>query len=118
MTGRRSIAAVVAGLALMLVAAPAASAATSQEIVRAEGTLWTEASVEGAGPVVITIMAPDRDGEGREVWQRCRFTAEAAGTFRCGIDVAEGSLAAAREGVWLSKVSLGGVVASRARFTI
>ena len=118
MTVSRSIATVLAGLALMAVVAPAASAATTQEIVRSESTLWAEASVEEAGAVTVTIMAPRKDGEGREVWQRCRFTADAAGTFRCGVDVSEGSLAAAREGYWVSKVSVDGDLASRARFTI
>ena len=118
MTGSRSIATVLAGLALMVVMAPAASAATTQEIVRSDTTLWAEATVEDAAPVTITILAPKADGEGREVWQRCRFTAVDAGTFRCGVDVTEGSLAAARKGYWVSKVSVDGDVASRTRFTI
>ena len=118
MTGSRSIATTLASLALIALAAPAASATTTQELVRSDTTLWAEANVDGPGSVTITIMAPERDGEGREVWQRCRFTAADAGTYRCGIDIAEGSLAEAREGTWLSKVSVDGEVASRARFTI
>ena len=118
MTGSRSFATVLAGLALVAVMAPVASATTTQEIVRSESTLWAEASVSEAGAVTVTILAPKKDGEGREVWQRCRFTADSAGTFRCGIDVAEGSLAAAREGAWVSKVSVDGDLTSRARFTI
>ena len=118
MTGSRSIAAVLVGLVMVALAAPAASATATQEIIRSEGVLWAEASVDGAGPLTITIKAPKVNGEGREVWQRCRFTALGAGTYRCGIDVAEGSQAAAREGIWVSRVSVDGLFAGRARFSI
>ena len=119
MTGSRRFAGLVLGVAAVtvLIASPA-SAAVSQEVVRSGATLWTEATVDGAGVVTVTIMAPQADGEGREVWQRCRFQATEAGTYRCGIDVSEGSLAAARKGVWTSKVSVDGTMFSKMRFSI
>ena len=118
MTGSRSIAAVLVGLVGAVLITGSASAAVTQEVVRTDLTLWTQAEVDGPGTVTVTIMAPSADGEGREVWQRCRFRATEAGTYRCGIDVSEGSLAAARQGKWISKVAVDGTLSSKVKFSI
>ena len=71
--------------------------------------LWVEATLDAErGELVkINLRAPSRDG-GYELWQRCSFTYSGPGTYRCGLDVADGSLARKRVGKWKVGLASGG----------
>ena len=105
---------------LFLVAAPSAGAAvtTSVGVTRSQGISWVEADSSGAvSAFEIKIMAPG-SGQGRRLWQTCRFTGTDAGIYRCGIDTTDGSPALQREGTWAAKVFSGGVRVARTTFTL
>jgi hypothetical protein len=55
----------------------------------------------------VRIMAPGGRAA-RTLWQTCRFSGTAAGTYRCGIDASDGSLAQKRTGTWAANVQSGG----------
>lgn len=77
--------------------------------IDADDILWVEATVEASqdGLVKINVRAPARNG-GRILWQRCVLPYSGPGTYRCGIDVAKGSLAHKRLGTWKAGVSFDG----------
>ena len=99
--------------------APAAQAAEAPSVsfTLDADIAWVEVvatdSVEG---LKVKIMAPGN--RSRTLWQTCRFAGTDAGTYRCGFDAAQGSLAQKREGTWLAKVVSGGTQVAVARFTL
>lgn len=99
--------------------APAAQAAEAPSVaVALEADIaWVEvAAAEPVEGLKVKIMAPA--GRSRTLWQTCRFAGTEAGTYRCGLDAAQGSLAQKREGTWLAKVISGGTQVAVARFTL
>lgn len=119
---------ILAGLALSATAlatltffaAPAMAASEPAQIARAvDGDImWFDATVgEGdASRIVTKIYAPSASGKGRSLWQRCSFNSTGAGTYRCGIDVAAGSLAAERKGTWMVRVVVDGTTLAQSSF--
>lgn len=113
---------VVIGLAALGLAAPAVAAtpaaAGSLAIERDEDAiLWAEVSVESPGAVVaVDIRAPAKH-RGSVLWQRCLFDHASEGVYRCGIDVADGSLARERSGWWIASATVDGATVGRIRFT-
>ena len=99
--------------------APAAQAAeaASVELRRDAGITWADASVQ-AGSVRVVFLTPKNQNGRRQVWQSCRFSGESAGTYQCGIDTADGSLAAKRDGRWLVKVKIDSTLAAKKSFSI
>ena len=99
--------------------APAAQAAEAPSVTVAvqADIAWVEVlatdAVEG---LKVKILAPGNGS--RSLWQTCRFAGTDVGTYRCGIDAAQGSLAQKREGIWLAKVISGGTQVAVARFTL
>ena len=95
---------------------PAATVVTETQ----EEILWTTATVEQAGvdSLEVRIMAPKVRGKKRAVFQRCIFNFQGMGDYRCGIDVAEGSAASKRNGTWVTKVLVNGLVADRTGFSL
>lgn len=71
-----------------------------------------------AASLTTKIYGP-RDGAGRRVlWQICRSFYSGPGRYRCGIDVAVGSLAQAAKGAWLTVVAVDSTRVARKSFTI
>ena len=102
-----------------LFVAPAAHAAEAPSVTVAKEAdiAWIEVlatdSVEG---LKVKVMAPG--GKSHSLWQTCRFAGTEAGTYRCGFDAAQGSLAQKRQGTWVAKVISGGTQVAVARFTL
>lgn len=121
-TGRISTLAVslcVAGLLLGGTASAAPAAATVAVETR-DNILWTTASVTApdAGSIEIRIMTPKANGKKRAVFQKCIFNVQGVGDYRCGIDVAEGSIASKKSGTWITKVLVDGAVSDRTAFSL
>ena len=81
--------------------------------------LWVSASVENSGveSLQIRILTPKSHGK-RSVFQRCTFTLQGTGEYRCGIDVASGSVASEHAGSWSTHVIVDGEVTDRAAFSL
>ena len=81
--------------------------------------LWVEATLSAtdADSVRVEIFSPRERGP-RELWQRCKFTFSGAGTYRCGIDVAAGTLAQREVGTWNTSVTIDGAKVAQARFSV
>lgn len=82
--------------------------------------LWVVASVEQpqVKSLEIRILTPRTKGEGRKVFQRCIFNFQGTGDYRCGIDVAAGSIATKHQGEWITKVLIDGAVSARTEFSL
>ena len=82
--------------------------------------LWVVASVEqpAVESLEIRILTPRTKGEGRKVFQRCIFNFQGIGDYRCGIDVAAGSIATKHQGEWITKVLIDGAVSARTEFSL
>lgn len=119
---RKGLLLLVAASAAFVLAVPASAATQprpgSLSIQRdADAILWAEVSVWVTDAVVtIHFRAPTKDGRS-VLWQRCRFDHASEGTYRCGIDVAEGSLASKRRGTWIAHAAVGGVPVGQRSFT-
>ena len=82
--------------------------------------LWVVASVEQpqVKSLEIRILTPRTKGEGHKVFQRCSFNFQGIGDYRCGIDVAAGSIATKHQGEWITKVLIDGAVSARTEFSL
>lgn len=110
-------------LVLIFVASPAGAAAPTAtlSLARDGGVLWAEAMLsEGEGTTVKTkFFAPQRsDATKRQLWQVCRFAYRGAAVYRCGIDVAQGSVARKHSGTWIVKVLIDGTMAAKKKFVL
>ena len=108
-----------AGLLLGGTASADTAAATISVDTEAD-ILWTTASVAEAdvAALEIRIMTPKGNGKKRSVFQKCIFNVQGAGDYRCGIDVADGSIASKKAGSWVTKVLVDGAVADRTAFSL
>lgn len=99
------------------IAAPAAAATVATEVE--DEILWVAASVEESdvSSLEIRILTPKTNGK-RQVFQKCIFNFSGLGEYRCGIDVAEGSIASEKSGDWTTKVFVDGVVTDRTSFAL
>src|SRR5688500_15246196 len=95
---------VAAGLITVLIPTAAQAATTVDGNTVATTTdstsiLWVEASLTATDgdTVSVEIFSPRNAGP-RVLWQRCKFNFTGTGTYRCGIDVASGSLAQRENG--------------------
>jgi hypothetical protein len=87
---------------------PSASAANAPETGTitvsedAQQTLWSQASLSprSSSKAQIRILAPVGSAHAHRLWQRCTFRVSTVGTYRCGIDVSDGSIAGASSGIW------------------
>lgn len=80
--------------------------------------LWAELSLETTGAIVrVYVRAPGRH-RATVKWQQCGFDGTTAGIYRCGIDVATGSLAALRSGRWTARATVDGTTVGRASFRL
>jgi hypothetical protein len=116
-----SLVVAVSGMSAIVPLAAGAAEAPTGDVrtwVDHNDILWIEASVAAgdADVVKINVRTPAQDGT-RELWQRCRFEFSSAGTYRCGIDVGDGSLARRRLGNWVAGVALDGNPLDRAYFS-
>lgn len=102
---------------LLLAPTAQATEATSVEVVARDEILWVEVTTDTAEGLSVKIVAPNRRS-GRTLWQTCLYAGTAPGTYRCGIDVSQGSLAQKREGMWVAKVMRGGAQVTVARFSL
>ena len=104
--------------ALLPAAAHAEAAEASVETTTTDDILWVEADLTAAeaDSLKIRISAPGK--KTRKAFQTCSFNFSGAGTYRCGIDVAEGSIASKLTGTWTSKVIVDGAVTAQAEFTL
>ena len=84
-----------------------------------DDTLWVEAEIaaDSVASLKIRISAPGK-GSARKAFQTCTFTFQGAGKYRCGMDVAEGSIASELHGRWITKVVVDGSVTARSEFTL
>ena len=100
--------------------ASADPAAATVAVETQDDILWTTASVAepDAGSIEIRIMTPKANGKKRSVFQKCIFNVQGAGDYRCGIDVAEGSIASKKTGSWVTKVLVDGSVTDRTAFSL
>jgi hypothetical protein len=100
------------------VAGPNAAAATVATEVQDE-IFWVAASVEQSdvSSLQIRILTPKANGK-RSVFQKCIFNFSGTGEYRCGIDVAEGSIASKKSGTWTTKVLVDGAVTDRISFSL
>lgn len=119
---RTKIFGVVLGVTCLygILASPAAQAADSITLstVTKSEILWVEAaSTSDLNALQIRILAPGK-ARGRTLWQTCRFATSTPGTYRCGIDVSEGSLAEKREGTWAAVVTSDGSRLATTSFTL
>lgn len=107
------------GLLLQGSALAAPAAATVATEVQDE-ILWVAATVEQSevGSLEIRIFTPKANGKKRSVFQRCTFNFQGTGEYRCGIDVAKGSIASKKSGRWISKVLVDGSVTDRTAFAL
>ena len=98
-------------------AAPAAAASVATEVK--DDILWVAASVEQAdvSSLEVRILTPKSNGK-RSVFQKCIFNFQGTGEYRCGIDVAEGSIASEKSGNWTTKVFVNGAVTDRISFSL
>ena len=105
--------------ALLPAAAHAEAAQASVETTTTDEILWVEADVAAAeaDSLKIRISAPGKN-KAKKAFQTCSFNFSGAGTYRCGIDVAEGSIASKLTGTWTSKVIVDGAVTAQAEFTL
>lgn len=89
-------------------AATAAAPAITITTVVENDILWFETEVDAAfdGKLRTKILAPKRHG-GHRVWQTCSFHDSGAGVYRCGIDIADGSMAKEVGGKWVVKAIVG-----------
>lgn len=117
--------AVVVPVLLFTVAVAPAAAASANPVARLESVviddiLWLEASLPDATAdvVKIEVRAPYRDDTRHLLWQRCTLPYSGSGSYRCGIDISEGSLAHKRNGCWKAKVIVDGKPAGRATFLL
>lgn len=116
---------VAAGLITALMPAIPAYAATTVDNHTVEvstdstGILWVEATLSAtdADSVRVEIFSPRARGP-RQLWQRCKFNFSGAGTYRCGIDVAPGTLARREAGTWTTSVTIDGAKVATARFSV
>ena len=81
--------------------------------------VWVEASLEAsdAQQVQVQIFSPKKGGP-RELWQRCKFQFSGAGTYRCGIDAAAGTLASKKAGTWITSVIVDGAPVASTKFSV
>ena len=100
--------------------ASADAAAATVAVETEDNILWTTASVSepDAAAIEIRIMTPKANGKKRSVFQKCIFNVQGAGDYRCGIDVAEGSIASKKVGNWVTKVLVDGTVTDRTAFSL
>ena len=100
--------------------ASADPAAATIAVETQDNILWTTASVAepDADAIEIRIMTPKANGKKRSVFQKCIFNVQGAGDYRCGIDVAEGSVASKKSGTWVTKVLVDGAVTDRTAFSL
>lgn len=115
----------VLSAAMLALFAPAAFAAVPDETVAITTTveqdiLWFDVSVSGVShdEMVLKIFVPKKGGSGRLLWQRCSFPIQGDGTYRCGIDVGEGSAAEQRGGLWVARAFVGGDLVAKARYRL
>ena len=113
----------VVASAMTMVAAPAnAAELPAPEILTmhrdGDDIMWAEVSLSGSeGVVRIHIRAPRKE-RGSARWQDCSFGDTSEGTYRCGMDVAAGSIAAAHGGKWFARATVDGVVVDRESFRV
>lgn len=84
-----------------------------------DGILWVSASVDHGGidSLQIRILTPKAHGK-RSIFQRCQFSLQGMGEYRCGIDIGSGSAASDLEGAWSTHVVVDGEVTDRASFSL
>ena len=104
--------------------APATASATEAEAtvgvtMSKDDILWVETSLDAgnASSLKVKLFSPKKRA-GHRVFQVCRFNFSGAGTYRCGIDVAAGSIATKAEGSWKVRVLIDGEVANREGFSL
>lgn len=106
-------------VAMMVLSGTSAHASAAVEVTSTQGTTWASATttevVEG---LQVKLYTPKGDSGRRTLWQKCTFSGAYVGTYRCGIDSAQGSLAQKLEGRWVAKVFAGGVRVARTTFTL
>jgi hypothetical protein len=88
--------------------------------VDATDVRWVDAHVpEMAATFLTTKIYRLRNVDGsRVLWQVCRFAYSGAGRYRCGIDVAIGSLAQIAQSDWVTVVSVDSEQVARRGFTV
>ena len=108
---------VAAAVALMLFPGTA-SAASRVEVTTSRGISWVNATVDTeAERVQVRILAPARSGR-RQIWQSCRYSSAAPGTYKCGIDTSSESAARARKGTWLAILVVDNTRVASQRFSL
>jgi hypothetical protein len=92
---------------------------TAVETITEDEILWVSASVQDStvDSLQIRILTPKSHGK-RSVFQRCRFTFQGMGEYRCGIDVSSGSAASDVDGAWRTHLVVDGEVTDRASFSL
>ena len=107
------------GLLLQGTAMAAPAAAATVETTIENEILWVAASVEEAdvSSLEVRILTPKANGK-RSVFQKCIFNFSGLGEYRCGIDVAKGSVASKKSGNWTTQVLVDGEVADRTSFSL
>jgi hypothetical protein len=106
----------VISTALVLAGSPA-GAHSAVNIHREASTTWVHGSFDGDYSS-IEIKVISKDGGRTSLWQKCTFDYSGAGSYRCGIDTAEGSLADLQAGSWVAKISADGTPLARQSFRI
>lgn len=116
---------VAAGVITVLIPIASAQAATTVDgntvAVSTDSTdiLWVEATLSAtdADSFRIEIFSPKGRGP-RQLWQRCKFNFSGAGPYRCGIDVAAGTLAQREVGSWTTSVTFDGAKVAQTKFSV
>lgn len=118
-----SLAAVSLALAATFVPGTAIASevpATVSTTTSDDDILWVETAVETSDvdKLHVKLFAPKANGKGRKLFQVCKFNFSGLGTYRCGVDVAAGSIATDHAGEWVTKVVIDGKVAMKKSFTV
>ncbi len=114
----RIVLAVTAAIAML------SGQARATETVEAESRrdghiLWVEVATPGSEEKLqYQVYSPGKGNDPHGgLWQKCTFSDTSAATYRCGLDVGQGSAAARKDGRWLARAVIGGVVEDRVRFS-
>ena len=112
---------IVAFVLLITPPALASTDASGTTLTRAidDEIMWLSANVADANKTIrIKIFSPAKKDGHRALWQVCKFGSTGHGEYRCGIDVAPGSLAEERQGAWVAKLFIGSELIARSRFSL
>lgn len=110
---------IVAFVLLITPPALASTDASGSRLTQAieDEIMWLSANVADTNETIrIKIFTPAREDGRRTLWQVCKFGSTGQGEYRCGIDVAPGSLAEKRQGAWIAKLFIGSELVARTKF--